>query len=630
METEGLDFGGRAGVARRPLRRRARARVRGPARRRAARARATGCSRCSSARPPTTCACCGRARRPRRRASTSLGRGLEEGALREYRVGYSPSRWDRVLVASRSAGYTEEELLAAGLAQRSREGRGVFDRFRGRIMFPLADERGRVLGLRRAGDVARRAAEVPQHERRRGLPQGPDRLRRRPRARGRRARGAGRAGRGLHGRDRAAPGGRARGGLLDGHGADRRAGRRAGPAGAEGAVLPGPRRRGPEGGRPLAGGVRPSAPAAGSSSGSSGCPAGQDPADVVQGSGADEMRRPARRGGPGGALPGRAGARAATCGAPRAATRSSPRRRASIAPLGPSVLREELVKLVSGRLNVLGQPRRVRDRRPGRAGAPPSGRRRRRAAQRRRAARAAARLRRGPRRAGRTSPARTDFGAARLRGPRPGGGQPPARRRRAARWTAASRPSAPSSPTASRCPTRASAGSPRPTSRSCSPRPMTRRAAEYLRGRVRTPAADLPPDDEPLARLVAELVIRAGQLEATPAKLELEALQLDLSRLDRADRLRARDRRRGHARPRRPPPDRPRRHPPSPDLIRSAAAPGQSCRLPFPQAGSAPSVRGNSMAECSAVNRGLWVRVPPPELSRLSRRGSGTSATRAR
>jgi DNA primase len=54
--------------------------------------------------------------------------------------------------------------------------------------------------------------------------------------------------------------------------------------------------------------------------------------------------------------------------------------------------------------------------------------------------------------------------------------------------------------------------------------PTTRRAAEYLRGRLRTPAADLPPGDEPLARLVAELVIRAGQLEA---------LQLELSRLDR-------------------------------------------------------------------------------------------------
>jgi DNA primase len=63
--------------------------------------------------------------------------------------------------------------------------------------------------------------------------------------------------------------------------------------------------------------------------------------------------------------------------------------------------------------------------------------------------------------------------------------------------------------------------------------PETRRAAEYLRGRLRSPAGELPAGDEPLARLVAELVIRAGHLEATPAKLELEALQLDLHNLDR-------------------------------------------------------------------------------------------------
>ena len=63
--------------------------------------------------------------------------------------------------------------------------------------------------------------------------------------------------------------------------------------------------------------------------------------------------------------------------------------------------------------------------------------------------------------------------------------------------------------------------------------PATRRAAEYLRGRLRSPAGELPAGDEPLARLVAELVIRAGELEATPAKLELEALQLDLHNLDR-------------------------------------------------------------------------------------------------
>jgi DNA primase len=73
-------------------------------------------------------------------------RGLEEATLRRFRVGVSPGGWDRVVAASRKNGYSEAELIAAGLAQRSRNG-GVIDRFRGRIMFPLADRRGRVLGF---------------------------------------------------------------------------------------------------------------------------------------------------------------------------------------------------------------------------------------------------------------------------------------------------------------------------------------------------------------------------------------------------------------------------------------------------------------------------------------------------
>ncbi len=73
-------------------------------------------------------------------------RGLEEPALRQFRVGYAPSGWDRVLHASRRAGYSEEELRAAGLVTRSKEGR-MYDAFRGRITFPLTDRRGRVLGF---------------------------------------------------------------------------------------------------------------------------------------------------------------------------------------------------------------------------------------------------------------------------------------------------------------------------------------------------------------------------------------------------------------------------------------------------------------------------------------------------
>jgi DNA primase len=74
------------------------------------------------------------------------GRGLGEEVLREFRVGYAPSAWDRVIVGAQRDGFGPPELVAAGLAQRGRDG-GLYDRFRGRIMFPLANARGRVLGF---------------------------------------------------------------------------------------------------------------------------------------------------------------------------------------------------------------------------------------------------------------------------------------------------------------------------------------------------------------------------------------------------------------------------------------------------------------------------------------------------
>jgi DNA primase len=53
-----------------------------------------------------------------------------------------------MLLASRRAGFTEDELLATGLAQRSKSNPGrVYDRFRSRVMFPSADVRGRVCGF---------------------------------------------------------------------------------------------------------------------------------------------------------------------------------------------------------------------------------------------------------------------------------------------------------------------------------------------------------------------------------------------------------------------------------------------------------------------------------------------------
>ena len=74
-------------------------------------------------------------------------RGLGEDVLRRFRVGWAPSPWDRVLVASRGAGFTDDELLGAGLASRSRRSGQLYDRFRARIAFPLCDKRGRVIGF---------------------------------------------------------------------------------------------------------------------------------------------------------------------------------------------------------------------------------------------------------------------------------------------------------------------------------------------------------------------------------------------------------------------------------------------------------------------------------------------------
>jgi DNA primase len=87
-------------------------------------------------------------------------RGLGEQILREFRVGYAPSAWDRVLRASRAAGFSEQDLYATGLAQRSRQTGQPYDRFRSRIMFPLADIRRQVLGF---GARAMRDGQRPKY-----------------------------------------------------------------------------------------------------------------------------------------------------------------------------------------------------------------------------------------------------------------------------------------------------------------------------------------------------------------------------------------------------------------------------------------------------------------------------------
>ncbi|HKG35234.1 MAG TPA: DNA primase [Solirubrobacterales bacterium] len=86
-------------------------------------------------------------------------RGLGEEVLRDFGVGLAPPDWGSLLERAQRAGYTVDELLAAGLAQRGRQG-GVYDRFRARITFPIRDRRGRVLGF---GARATRPDQPPKY-----------------------------------------------------------------------------------------------------------------------------------------------------------------------------------------------------------------------------------------------------------------------------------------------------------------------------------------------------------------------------------------------------------------------------------------------------------------------------------
>jgi DNA primase len=74
------------------------------------------------------------------------GRGLGEEVLRAFGVGFAPSAWDQVLTRGQRAGYSVEEMRAAGLVQKGQKG-GFYDRFRKRIAFPVRDPRGRVMGF---------------------------------------------------------------------------------------------------------------------------------------------------------------------------------------------------------------------------------------------------------------------------------------------------------------------------------------------------------------------------------------------------------------------------------------------------------------------------------------------------
>ncbi|THA31496.1 DNA primase [Streptomyces sp. A1277] len=72
-------------------------------------------------------------------------RGFDQAAAAHFGVGYSPAGWDHLTRFLRGKGFSDKELITSGLSQDGR--RGPIDRFRGRLMWPIRDTAGDVVGF---------------------------------------------------------------------------------------------------------------------------------------------------------------------------------------------------------------------------------------------------------------------------------------------------------------------------------------------------------------------------------------------------------------------------------------------------------------------------------------------------
>jgi len=73
-------------------------------------------------------------------------RGLSDNTIRRFGLGYAPEGWDNLRNFLSAKGYTKEEMLAAAVVAQGRNN-STYDLFRGRVMFPIIDLRGAVIGF---------------------------------------------------------------------------------------------------------------------------------------------------------------------------------------------------------------------------------------------------------------------------------------------------------------------------------------------------------------------------------------------------------------------------------------------------------------------------------------------------
>jgi len=93
----------------------------------------------------------------RRAVEYLKSRGLGEATRTKFRLGFAPDTWDALSKYLRNSGFTEKEIIDAGVVIK-RESKGIYDRFRSRIIFPIADISDRVVGF--TGRIFRPAADI--------------------------------------------------------------------------------------------------------------------------------------------------------------------------------------------------------------------------------------------------------------------------------------------------------------------------------------------------------------------------------------------------------------------------------------------------------------------------------------
>ena len=77
----------------------------------------------------------------------ALGRGMPKSTIINFGIGYAPDSWSSLVDHLRKKGYTDQELRDSGLVTVSKKNGNLFDRFRDRLMFPIIDVRGNVIGF---------------------------------------------------------------------------------------------------------------------------------------------------------------------------------------------------------------------------------------------------------------------------------------------------------------------------------------------------------------------------------------------------------------------------------------------------------------------------------------------------